>query len=89
MAPHHGKCRDLYEIPSSHCGVGYGVDCSGRPNGNYKSERMGKCNIYYTCVNGNSTLSHCDAGKVFDTKSAFCKNPANACNPCGTIYNGC
>ncbi|VDI13801.1 Hypothetical predicted protein [Mytilus galloprovincialis] len=89
MAPHHGKCRDLYEIPSSYWGVGYGVDCSGRPNGNYKSERMRKCNIYYTCVNGNSTLSHCDVGKVFDTKSAFCQNPANACNPCGTIYNGC
>lgn len=89
MAPHNGECRDLFEIPTTYYGVGNAVNCYGRPNGNYKSERIQRCDIYYTCVNGNSTLSHCGNGTVFDSKSSFCQNPANACVPCGSVKNGC
>ncbi|CAG2235518.1 unnamed protein product [Mytilus edulis] len=89
MAPHNGKYRDLYEIPTSYWGVGNTIDCTGRPNGNFKSERMGRCDIYYTCVNRNATLTHCADGKVFDSKSSFCQIPSNACNLCGSILNGC
>ncbi|VDI08421.1 Hypothetical predicted protein [Mytilus galloprovincialis] len=89
MAPYNGICRDMFKIPASYYQVGYGVDCSGRPNGNYRSERTGRCDIYYTCVNGTSSLSHCSSGRVFDSKSAFCQDPANACGHCGTVDNSC
>lgn len=46
MAPYNGKCKDLFEIPASYLVVGYGVDCTGRPNGNYKSEKTGHCDIF-------------------------------------------
>ncbi|VDI50299.1 Hypothetical predicted protein [Mytilus galloprovincialis] len=89
MASHNGKCKEKFEIPTSYWQDGYGVDCSGRPNGNYKSERIQRCDINYTCVNGNSTLTHCGNDTVFDSKSLFCQNSANACRPCGSIDNGC
>ncbi|CAG2235509.1 unnamed protein product [Mytilus edulis] len=89
MAPYNGKCRNLFEIPTTYWHVGYGVDCSGRPNGNYESERKHRCDIYYIYMNGNSTLQHCGEGTVFDSKSLFCQNPANACRPCGSVDNGC
>ncbi|CAC5391699.1 unnamed protein product [Mytilus coruscus] len=89
MAPHNGKCKDLFEIPASFWEVPYGVDCTGRPNGNYKSERKGHCDIFYTGVNGNSTLAHCSPGKVFDSKSSFCQNPPEACRPCGSVFKDC
>ncbi|XP_063401938.1 uncharacterized protein LOC134686193 isoform X2 [Mytilus trossulus] len=89
MAPHNGECRDLFEIPTTPWGVGNGIACNSRQNGNYRSERMGRCDIYYTCVNGNTTLSHCSNGQVFDSKTSFCQNPANACAPCGSFNNGC
>ncbi|XP_052086947.1 protein jagged-1-like [Mytilus californianus] len=89
MAPYNGECKDLFEIPINHYGIGYGVDCNGRENGNYKCERIRRCDIYYTCVNGIPTLSHCDSGKTFDSKSSFCQIPTNACSPCGSVVNGC
>ncbi|CAC5391687.1 unnamed protein product [Mytilus coruscus] len=49
MSPYNGKCKDLFEIQPSNWQLGYAIDCSGRPNGNYKSEHIQKCNIYYTC----------------------------------------
>ncbi|XP_052086945.1 uncharacterized protein LOC127724124 isoform X2 [Mytilus californianus] len=89
MAPYNGKCRDLFEIPASYWQVGYAIDCSGRPNGNYESEREDKCDKYYTCVNGNTTLTYCDSAKVFDSKSSFCRNTTNVCTPCGSVVHGC
>ncbi|XP_063401940.1 neurogenic locus notch homolog protein 1-like [Mytilus trossulus] len=90
MTPYNGKCTNTYEIPPSYWQVGYGVSCSGRTNGNY-NERMaqGRCDIYFTCVNGNPTLTTCSSGRVFDSKSTFCQDPVNACRPCGTVDNGC
>lgn len=87
-APYNGKCQDFFEIPPSNYQLGYGIDCSGRPNGNYKNDQ-GRCDIYYTCVNGNSTLTHCSSGKNFDSRTSFCQNPENACAPCGSVSNGC
>ncbi|CAG2229574.1 unnamed protein product [Mytilus edulis] len=92
MAPHNGKCTDLFEIQHvqhSNWQLGYAIDCSGRPNGNYKSEHVQKCDIYYTCVNGNSTLTYCDSELVFDSKSSFCQNTTNVCTPCGSVVSGC
>ncbi|XP_071135271.1 uncharacterized protein [Mytilus edulis] len=92
MAPHNGKCTDLFEIQHvqhSNWQLGYAIDCSGRPNGNYKSEHIQKCDIYYTCVNGNFTLTYCDSELVFDSKSSFCQNTTNVCSPCGSIVHGC
>lgn len=89
MAPYNGKCKDLFEIPASYWEVGYGVDCTGRPNGNYISEKTGHCDIFYTCVNGNSTLTHCSPGTVFDSKSSFCKNSSEVCQPCGSVFKDC
>ncbi|VDI09256.1 Hypothetical predicted protein [Mytilus galloprovincialis] len=67
MAPYNGKCQDLFEIPQSNYqvgqNVGYGIDCSGRPNNYYKNNQR-RCDIYYTCVNGNSTLTYCSSGKI-------------------------
>lgn len=81
--------QNLFEIPASFWEVGYGVDCTGRPNGNYKSERTGHCDIFYICINGNSTLTHCSPGKLFGSKSSFCKNSSEACRPCGSVFNDC
>ncbi|CAC5391695.1 unnamed protein product [Mytilus coruscus] len=89
MAPYNGECKDLFEIPINLFGIGNGVNYNDRENGNYKSERFRRCDIYYTCVNGILTLSHCDSGKTFDSKSSFCQIPTNACSPCGSVVNGC
>ncbi|XP_052087816.1 uncharacterized protein LOC127724843 [Mytilus californianus] len=89
MAPYNGKCIDLFEIPESYWPVGYAIDCSSRPNGNYESEHVQKCDIYYTCLNGSTTLKYCDSELVFDSKSSFCQNTTNVCTPCGSVVHGC
>ncbi|CAC5391691.1 unnamed protein product [Mytilus coruscus] len=89
MVPYNGKCTDLFEIKPSNWQPGYAIDCSGQPNGNYESEHVQKCDIYYTCVNGISTLTYCDSEHVFDSKSSFCQNTTNVCTPCGSVVHGC
>ncbi|CAG2230967.1 unnamed protein product [Mytilus edulis] len=89
MAPYNGKCTDLFIIQQSIWQSGYAIDCSNRSNGNYKSEHVQKCDIYYTCVNGISTLTYCDSELVFDSKSSSCQNKTNVCTPCGSVVSGC
>ncbi|CAC5391689.1 unnamed protein product [Mytilus coruscus] len=89
MVPYNGKCTDLFEIKPSNWQRGYAIDCSNRTNGNYKSEHVQRCDIYYTCVNGNSTLTYCDSELVFDSKSSFCQNKTNVCTPCGSVVHCC
>lgn len=40
MAPHNGKCRDIFEIQTTYWVVGNAVVCSGQTKGNYEGERI-------------------------------------------------
>lgn len=69
MEPYNGICTDRLEIAPTYLHKGQSIQCSGRANGNYKSENNRRCSIYYTCVNGIVSLTRCEPGKVFDSKS--------------------
>ncbi|XP_061195422.1 adhesive plaque matrix protein 2-like [Saccostrea echinata] len=65
-----GECNSLYHIPKDQGGIM--PDCSGLQDGNYKDEQ-GNSDVYYTCNRGETLVSRCPAGHVFDESERVCR----------------